>query len=163
MNNIVLIGMPGAGKSTLGIQLAKMLGSGFVDTDVLIQQSENKLLQEILNETGYLNLRRLEEEILLSLDCENYLIATGGSAVYSNKGMSRLKSMGPIIFLDVPMKDLLDRIGDYSQRGIASDQQQSFADIFGERIPLYRKYADKTIDCANKSQEELLQELVGLA
>lgn len=163
MRNIVLIGMPGAGKSTLGIQLAKALGLGFIDTDVLIQQAEKKLLHEILDATDYLNLRRLEEEVLLSLDCENHLIATGGSAIYSNNGMNKLKSLGQIIFLDLPMRDLLKRIGDYSQRGIASDKEQNFADIYAERIPLYRKYAEKTIDCTNKSQEELLQELVGLA
>lgn len=159
MNNIVLIGMPGAGKSTLGVQLAKILGMGFIDTDVLIQQTESKLLYEILEETDYLNLRRIEQNLLLALDCNNHLIATGGSAVYSEAGMDRLKSLGPIVFLDVPMEELLNRIGDYSLRGIASDQRQSFADIYKERIPLYKKYAQISIQCDARSEIDLLTEL----
>lgn len=161
MNNIVLIGMPGAGKSTLGVQLAKILGLGFIDTDVLIQQAEKKLLHEILDDTNYRNLRRIEEKILLSLNCNKHLIATGGSAVYSKAGMDNLKSLGPIVFLNVPMQELLNRIGDYSQRGIASDQQQSFADIYEERLPLYKKHAQISIQCDARSELDLLAELVG--
>ena len=159
MNNIVLIGMPGAGKSTLGVQLAKQLGLEFVDTDLLIQLSENKLLQDILEETDFLNLRGIEEQLLLGLDVQSHVIATGGSVVYSEAGMAALKSLGLVVFLDVKMQDLVSRIGDYSQRGIASDQSQNFADIYTERLPLYRKYADIRIDCSSRSQSEILEEL----
>ncbi len=162
MNNIILIGMPGAGKSTLGVQLAKQLGLDFVDTDVLIQLSESELLHNILESTGFLNLRSIEERILLGLSLQNHVIATGGSAVYSEAGMAKLKSLGPVIHLDVQMEELLSRIGDYSQRGIASDQSQSFADICAERIPLYRKYADIVIDCGSRSQAEILDELAAI-
>ena len=160
MNNLILIGMPGAGKSTLGVQLAKQLGFEFVDTDLLIQMSENKLLQDILEETDYLNLRSIEERLLLGLDVQSHVIAPGGSAVYSEAGMAALKSLGPVVFLDVKMQDLVNRIGDYSKRGIASDQSQRFADIYMERLPLYRKYADISIDCSGKSQSEILEELM---
>lgn len=159
MQNIILIGMPGSGKSTLGIQLAKLLGMGFVDTDLLIQSSESELLYQILENKGFQALRQIEERILLGSEFKNQVIATGGSAVYSEPGMQKLKQEGRIILLDVSLEELLRRIGDYSQRGIASENSQSFADIFAERAPLYKKNADLILNCNNRSMAEILNEL----
>ena len=156
MSSISLIGMPGAGKSTIGVQLAKATARDFVDTDLLIQLREQKPLQQIMDETDYLNLRRIEEEVLLSVDYPNHVIATGGSAVYSEAGMATLKQLGPVVFLDVELEELKARIKDYETRGIAKHPEQSFAELFEERNRLYRRYADHTITCAGKTQEELV-------
>ena len=159
-SSIVLIGMPGAGKSTLGVLLAKETARDFVDTDVLIQVRENKTLQCILNDSDYLNLRRIEEEVLLSVDLAHHVIATGGSAVYSDKGMAKLKTLGPVVFLDVSLDELRRRIHNYDSRGIACRPGQSFEALFEERDTLYRRYADRVIDCNNKSQSEIVKELL---
>ncbi len=160
MNNIILTGMAGAGKSTLGAQLAKTLKLDFVDTDVLIQISEKEALYKILKDRGFLKWKEIEENILLKLDLQNHVIATGGSAIYSEAGMLKLKSLGTVIFLDVPLDELLNRIGDYSHRGIASDPNKRFADIYAERLPLYKEYADRIIDCGTQFQSEILEELL---
>ena len=110
--NLILIGMPGAGKSTIGLLLAKELAKNFIDTDILIQLREEKTLQDILHQHGYQHLRDIEEEILLSVKCSNHIIATGGSAVYSEAGMKHLNSFGPVIFLDVPLDILAVLRGD---------------------------------------------------
>jgi shikimate kinase len=158
--SIALIGMPGAGKSTLGVQLAKATARDFVDTDVLIQLREGKTLQQIIEQSDYLALRQIEEDILLSLKHSNHVIATGGSAVYSDKGMRALRTWGPVLFLSVPLETLRQRIHDYDQRGIARHPNQSFAALFQERNALYRRYADSVIDCDDKSQQQLLDELL---
>ena len=106
--SVILIGMPGAGKSTLGILLAKELGLGFLDTDVAIQVKEKQTLQEILEQRGYLALRAVEEQVLLETDCHQQVVATGGSAVYSHNGMAYLKSCGPVVYLEVPLEDCAD-------------------------------------------------------
>jgi shikimate kinase len=146
-SNVVLIGMPGSGKSTIGVLLAKRTARNFVDTDVLIQARESRPLQEIVDSQGYLALRDVEEAVLLSLDFDHYVIATGGSAVYSEAGMEHLKESSQVVFLDVSLQTLLNRVTDMETRGIAKRPDQSFADLFEERCALYRRYADITIAC----------------
>jgi len=158
--NLILIGMPGAGKSTIGILLAKELAKNFIDTDILIQLREEKTLQEILQEQGYQRLRDIEEDILLSVNCTNHVIATGGSAAYSDAGMKHLNSFGPIVFLDVPFDSLMQRIHNFDSRGIAGRPGQSFAELFAERRPLYQRYANITVDWGDKSPEQILEEII---
>lgn len=158
--SVILIGMPGAGKSTLGILLAKELGLDFLDTDVAIQVQEQKTLQEILEERGYLALRAVEEQVLLATDCHGKVIATGGSAVYSEKGMEYLKSCGPVVYLEVPLEELRRRIHNYETRGIARRPDQSFAELFEERAALYQKYADITINCADHGPGEVISQVM---
>lgn len=154
-SNLTLIGMPGAGKSTIGIILAKNLAMGFIDTDVLIQINHQKKLQEILDEEGYLALRAVEEKEILKLNIENHVIATGGSAVYSKKAMAHLHKISKIIFLEVDFEILGKRIHNWGTRGIAKADTQTFEEIFEERRRLYQTYADITIDC-NYLDQELL-------
>ncbi len=156
-NSIVLIGMPGAGKSTLGILLAKELGLGFVDTDVAIQVREGQTLQEILDASDYLNLRAIEEQVLLTEQIAGKVVATGGSAVYSEAGMARLKDNATLVFLDVPLRELEKRISNFDSRGIARKPDQSLESLYEERCTLYRKYADITVDCNQQSLEQTLQ------
>jgi shikimate kinase len=159
-SNIVLIGMPGAGKSTVGIILAKLTSRDFIDTDVLIQISQGRLLQSIVDTEGYMALRRIEEDILLGLHCHNHVIATGGSAVYSHAAMEHLKSSGIVVFLDVDLSTLESRVYDFDTRGLAKRPDQSFSDLFEERVILYRKHADVTVDCVDLSQEEVCAQII---
>jgi len=144
--NIILIGMPGAGKSTIGVQLAKHMGLHFIDTDLIIQSEQGRQLQSILDSEGYLALRRIEEEVLLRLTAKNTLISTGGSAVYSDKGMRHLKVQGVVVYLEVGLASLLKRVNDESTRGIARPEGQTFNNVYDERTPLYKKYADIIIN-----------------
>ncbi len=153
-SNIVLIGMPGSGKSTVGVILAKMASLDFVDTDILIQRV-GKSLQEIVDADGYLVLRKIEEEVLLKLDCRDHVIATGGSAVYSPAAISHLKEDGVIVFLDVDIETLQSRIRNYETRGLAKRPDQTLEELFAERLALYREYADITISGAGLTQEEV--------
>ncbi len=153
-SNVTIIGMPGAGKSTTGIILAKYLSFGFLDTDVLIQVNRKKSLQEIIDESGYLALRKIEEEEILRIDVENHIISTGGSAVYSSKAMSHLRDISTIVFLAADFETILHRIHNFITRGIAKAENQTFRDLFDERQILYEKYAEWTIDCSNMTQEE---------
>ena len=153
-SNIVLIGMPGSGKSTVGVILAKMASLDFVDTDILIQRA-GKSLQEIIDADGYLVLRRIEEEVLHKLDCCDHVIATGGSAVYSPAAISHLKEDGVIVFLDVDIETLQSRIRNYETRGLAKRPDQTLEELFSERLALYREYADITISGAGLTQEEV--------
>ena len=159
--NIVLIGMPGAGKSTVGVILAKHTSRAFVDTDVLIQTSERQSLQKILDENGHIALREIEERILLSLDLSDHVIATGGSAAYSGEAMRHLKKNGIVVFLHVPFPEIRERVRDFATRGIARAPEQSFADLFEERYVLYKKYADVTIDCEGLNQERVSEAIRG--
>jgi shikimate kinase len=160
-SNIVLIGMPGAGKSTVGVILAKYTSRNFVDTDVLIQTSERRPLQEILDQQGHLALRRIEERVLLSLRLSNHVVATGGSAAYSEEAMRHLKKNGIVVFLHVPFPEIRERVRDFATRGIARAPEQSFADLFEERYVLYKKYADVTIDCEGLHQEQVSEAIRG--
>ncbi len=159
-SNIVLIGMPGSGKSTVGIILAKLTSRSFIDTDVLIQTREVRSLQDIVDRDGYLFLREIEEKTLLGLDLRNHVIATGGSAVYSPAAMRHLKSDGVIVFLDVNLETLKVRVSDYATRGLAKRPDQNVDDLFAERSALYRKYADMTIDCAGVGHEEVCARII---
>ncbi len=159
-SNIVLIGMPGAGKSTVGVILAKQLSYGFIDTDILVQTREKRPLQEIVDSGGYMELRRIEEEALLDLRCRDHVIATGGSAVYSDKAMKRLKKSGTVVFLQASLNVLCGRISNFETRGIAKRNDQDFSSLFEERRPLYENFADFRISCDALTQEEVSNAIV---
>jgi shikimate kinase len=150
---VSLIGMPGAGKSSVGVLLAKILGLSFLDTDLVIQVRHEATLQEILEAQGYLALRALEEEVLLQVPLESTLVSTGGSVVYSEPAMQRLATAGPRVFIDVPLPVLRQRVDNEAQRGIACAPGQSFIDLFRERQALYHQYASITVDGASQSVE----------
>lgn len=158
-SNVVLIGMPGSGKSTVGIILAKRLSYDFTDTDILIQISERRSLQNIVDSEGYMALRSIEESVILGLKCHRQVIATGGSAVYSPAAMSHLKQLGTIVFLDTDMDTILSRIHDLATRGIARRPDQSFEQLFTERGMLYRKYAEYTVQCSALNHEEVCEKV----
>jgi shikimate kinase len=155
--------MPGAGKSTVGVILAKQTSRDFVDTDVLIQTSQERPLQDIVDTNGYAALRKIEEDVLLGLSVRNCVIATGGSAVYSDRAMAHLKSDGLVVFLDVDLPTLESRIHDFRTRGLAKRPDQDFADLFHERFTLYTKYADITINCAGLTQGEVCEKIIDRA
>ena len=153
--NLTLIGMPGAGKSTVGIILAKEMAFGFIDTDILIQINQQKSLQQIIDESGHLNLRDIEEKEILKLNIQKHIIATGGSVVYSPKSMTLLEKISRIVFLKVSMEELKRRIHNYETRGIAKAPTQTFMELFEERQQLYEKYAEITITCDPLNQDQI--------
>ncbi len=157
--NITLIGMPGAGKSTTGIILAKNLGAGFIDTDVLIQINQQKRLQQIIEESDHLNLRAIEEREILKINIEHHVIATGGSAVYSPNAMAHLSAISTIVFLEVDFEEIKRRIDNFDTRGIAKEKGQTFEALFIERQILYKRYADVTFDCVGVRQEQLAAQI----
>jgi len=159
-SNIVLIGMPGSGKSTIGVVLAKCASMDFVDTDILIQCSVGRSLQDIVDSDGHMALRAIEEKVLLELDCRNHVIATGGSAVYSRAAMEHLKSDGLAVFLEVDLDTLKSRIHDYETRGLAKRPDQSFEELFAERSSLYSYYADLTVHCSGLSVAEVCAAII---
>ncbi len=150
-----MIGMPGAGKSTVGVILAKHLSFEFVDTDILIQTVHARHLQDIVDNDGYLALRKIEEEALCELNYRHHIVATGGSAVYSHAAMEHLQQTSYIIFLDVELATLKKRINNYETRGLAKHPDQTFQELFAERMQLYRRYADLTIKSDDLSQEKV--------
>jgi shikimate kinase len=156
----VLIGMPGSGKSTVGVILAKLLARGFVDTDLLIQNDQDCSLQRIVDRDGYLVLRNIEERILLGLKCRNQVVATGGSAAYSHAAMTHLKQDGMVVFLHANLETLRARVGDYSKRGLAKRADQSLEDLFEERLFLYMEYADITIECSQRTHDEVCNQII---
>lgn len=161
-SNVVLIGMPGSGKSTSGVLLAKTLGLSFLDSDLLIQQQKGALLQDLVDQKGFSGFIDLEEKVVSRLEAANSVISTGGSVVYSDKIMSHLRNIGIIIFLDVSYPEIVRRIRNISTRGIALKSGQDLEALYGERLPLYRKYADLTVSGDDKSIEELVTEIAGL-
>jgi shikimate kinase len=159
-SNVVLIGMPGSGKSTVGVILAKQSARDFIDTDVIIQTSAGRSLQDIVNREGYMALRRIEEETLLGISLRNHVIATGGSAVYSEAAMIHLKSQGTAVFLHVDLPTLKARIQDFGTRGLAKAPGQSLDDLYDERLLLYRKYADLGVECGNLTHEDVSSKII---
>lgn len=148
LDNVVLIGMPGAGKSTLGVVLAKILGYEFIDADLLIQSKLDKTLQKIIDACGPDGFIEVENEVLCTLSASRAVIATGGSAVYSDEAMNHLKSIGTVVYLRVSYEELESRLGGLHERGVVmkNGMGMSLADLYEERRPLYEKYADVTID-----------------
>lgn len=159
-SNITLIGMPGAGKSTLGVVTAKRLGMRFVDTDLLLQEGENCLLSELIEQRGVEGFIVAENRLLAGLECERHIIATGGSAVYGEDGMEHLRSMGPVVFLESGIEALRRRLGtDLLDRGVVMRNGSTLDDLYAERMPLYRKYADITVDTDGLSVHEAVRVL----
>ncbi len=152
--NITLIGMPGSGKSTVGVLLAKTLGYRFLDADLLIQQREGALLQDILDQRGVEGFLDVEEDVIRSLDCTGTVIAPGGSAVCREGAARRLKELGLVVYLHVPLAELERRISNITTRGIAMAPGQTLADVYAIREPLYRKYADLTVDVTGQNTLE---------
>lgn len=159
-SNIVLIGMPGAGKSTVGVLLAKALKMPFADTDLLLQQQQSLHLQEIINNSGLDSFLRLEEKLVTGLNLENHVIATGGSVIYSEPAILHLKKKGLLIYLHLKYYQIERRINNITTRGIAMQQDQTLSDLYRERVPLYKKHAEITIDCSRKHIESIVAEII---
>lgn len=158
--NIILTGMPTSGKSTIGVIVAKILGMDFIDTDILIQQREGKKLSEIIEENGTDKFLKCEEEALLGLDVSNCVIATGGSAVYSDRAMKHLKNDALVAYLKVDKKELNRRLKDVKGRGVVFRDGQSLDDMYETRVKLYERYADLTISEEGLTLEDTVEKLI---
>jgi len=161
-SNVVLIGMPGSGKSTVGVILAKQSARDFIDTDVVIQTLKGASLQDIVDRDGYMALRKIEEETLLEISVRNHVIATGGSAVYSEAAMAHLRSIGFVVLLDTDLPTLKARIHDFGTRGLAKSPGQSLGELYEERAPLYRRYADLVVQCEDLTHEEISEKIIAI-
>lgn len=159
-NNIILIGMPGVGKSTVGVILAKELGYQFIDSDLLIQRQEKRLLKEIIEKEGVDGFIAVENRINASIEVSDSVIATGGSVVYGKEAMEHLKKIGTVIYLKISYKVISKRLGDLKGRGVVLRKGQDLKDIYDERTVLYEKYADIIIDEENKDIEKTLQTIL---
>ena len=160
MNNIILIGMPGVGKSTLGVVLAKVLGFQLIDADLLIQEQERKKLHQIIKEVGINGFMEIENQVNASIEAERSVIATGGSVVYCRQAMSHLKEFGTVVYLKVSLSTLEKRLGNLKRRGVILKKGQTLKDLYEERVPLYEKYADVVVDEKGRDLEECLQLLL---
>ena len=158
-NNIILIGMPGAGKSTVGVVLAKKLGYSFVDADLVIQSREGKLLHEIIAERGVEGFWMLEEAAGESLEVQRTVIATGGSAVYGEKAMAHYKQIGTVVYLALSLEEIRERLGDLTERGVTLRDGQDLDGLYAERLPLYDRYADVKVDCKGLSIREIVNKI----
>jgi len=158
--NVVLIGMPAAGKSTVGVVLAKRLSLDFLDTDVAIQAQVGKPLQTIFDEQGIDGFRRIEERFVAGLDCRRTVIATGGSVVYSEQATGSLRALGLVVYLHVPLEELRARLTDFGSRGLVRRPEQSLADLYAERLPLYRAAKDIEVACGGMSPLESVAAVV---
>lgn len=157
MNNITLIGMPGVGKSTLGVVLAKILGYQFLDSDLLIQQQEERRLSHIIEEEGIEGFKKIENRVNASIEVQDTVIATGGSVVYCEEAMQHLKSVGKVVYLKLSYKSIKKRLGNLKGRGVVLKEGQTLLDLYEERIPLYEKYADIVVNEEGRSLEEEIQ------
>lgn len=160
--NVVLIGMPGAGKSTVGVVAAKMLGFRFIDSDLVIQDRYGKLLHELIEEYGTEGFWKLENEVNASLDTEYAVIATGGSVCYEPEAMEHLRQEGVVVYLRLSCEALTERLGDLNARGVTLKPGQDLRGLYEERIPLYEKYAHVTVDCEGKQLREIASEVCRL-
>lgn len=156
-DNIVLIGMPGAGKSTVGVVLAKKLGYSFVDSDLVIQETYGKLLHELIEENGVEGFWKIENDVNASINRHRSIIATGGSAIYGKEAMEHLREIGTVVYLKLPYAVIEDRLGDLNARGVTLRPGQTLRDLYEERVPLYEKYAHVVVECDGR----MLREVVG--
>ena len=159
-HNIILIGMPGVGKSTVGVVLAKKMGYSFVDSDLVIQQQEGKLLHELITEQGIDGFLQTENRINASIDVSRSVIATGGSAIYGKEAMEHFSQIGTIVYLKLSLASVEERLGDLQERGVTLREGQGLKELYAERIPYYEKYADIVIECENKSIRQIMEEIV---
>lgn len=160
MKNIILIGMPACGKSSVGVILAKTAAMSFVDTDLLLQKKEGRKLQYIIDNQGMDEFLKIEERILSSVNAENAVISTGGSAVYSERAMAHLKSVGTVVYLKLSLSEIDRRLKNIKTRGIAMGPGETLADLYDYRVPLYERYADITIDAEGLTIEETIAEIL---
>ena len=157
MNNITLIGMPGVGKSTIGVVLAKVLGYEFMDSDLLIQRQEKRRLHQIIEQEGVEGFKAIENRVNASIETENTVIATGGSVVYCEEAMDHLKIIGKVVYLRLSLDSLAKRLGNLEKRGVLLKEGQTLKSLYEERVPLYERYADIVIDEEGKDLEASLQ------
>ncbi len=160
MKNVVLIGMPGAGKSTIGVLLAKSMLYSFVDTDLLIQNACGKSLCDIIDENGTDAFLKTENDVICSCKFDRCVIATGGSAVYGEEAMTKLKSNGTVIYLELPLAEIERRLGDIHTRGVAMKNGTTIAELYSERKSLYEKYADLSLRCEGLTAEQCVDEII---
>lgn len=158
--NIILIGMPGSGKSTCGVLAAKALLKNFFDTDLLFQGLEEKKLQDIIDDDGIEYFLSAEERAILSLDINATVVATGGSVVYSDKSMEHLKKSGKVIYLHLSYDTMVNRIKNITTRGVVVKEGDSLEDMYNERLPMYQKWADVVINCDNNTVEQTVEKIV---
>lgn len=159
-NNIVLIGMPGAGKSTMGVILAKVLGYRFVDADLLIQEQEGRLLRDIIEQDGLDRFIEIENQVNASIRTENTIIATGGSVIYGREAMEHLREIGTVIYIRLSYATINERLGNIKQRGVVLKEGQNLSDLYEERCPLYEKYAHLVADSEGLDTEQLMELIV---
>jgi shikimate kinase len=159
-DNIVLIGMPTSGKSTVGVILAKILGYNFVDADIVIQEKDGRKLSEIIETEGIDGFIAVENKINSEIEAQKTVIATGGSVVYGKEAMDHYKNIGKIVYLKVSMDTLTKRLSDVKQRGVVMREGQSLLSLYNERTPLYEKYADYTIDEGTHTMEEVIADIL---
>lgn len=157
MNNVTLIGMPGSGKSTIGVILAKVLRYQFLDSDLLIQKQEKRTLSEIIEQDGIERFKEIENRVNSSINVTDTVIAPGGSVIYCDEAMQHLKSIGKVVYLKLSLESLSKRLGNLKGRGVLLKEGQTLEDLFKERTPLYEKYADLTVNEEGKDLEESLQ------
>lgn len=160
-DNIVLIGMPGAGKSTVGVVLAKRLGYGFLDSDLVIQEKYGKLLHELIEAEGVEGFWKLENDVNAALSPHRTVIATGGSAVYGTEAMEHLRKIGTVVYLKLAYGEIAVRLGDLNARGVTMRPGQTLEDLYRERTPLYEKYAHISVECDGKMLREIVHEISG--
>jgi shikimate kinase len=160
MNNIILIGMPASGKSTVGVILAKTLGMNFIDTDLLFQTKTGELLQNMIDSKGMKAFLKAEEDTLLSIESENTVIATGGSAVYSEAAMTYLASLGIIVYLELSFETIQARMDNINTRGIAMGPGENLQSLYEKRIPLYERYADILVNIERLTIEESVKAII---
>ena len=157
MDNLILIGMPGSGKSTVGVVLAKALGLRFLDVDLVIQEREVALLQELIDQRGVERFLDLERDAILSLDCRGTVVAPGGSCVCREESIAQMRRLGTVVYLQLPLEDVAGRIRNLASRGIALAPGQTLADVYRIRVPLYERCAHITVPAGGQSLAETVE------
>ena len=158
-NNITLIGMPASGKSSIGVVLAKRLGMQFIDVDLVIQEKTGMLLKEIIAKHGDEGFRKIEDDINAQLNVQNAIIAPGGSVIYGERAMKHLRKISTVVYLQLSYNALKSRLGNSTERGVSFKDGQTLKDLYDERVPMYEKYADLTVEEMKKSINKIINEI----